>query len=108
MHFLKEHLMNTDYLWLEKGKKNIFTGQPTRRTFNRFNGDQVLFMINFYGSLTDQHSILQGKQIEDQLMNHLPFDLQSEISVFNWLRSATNDEQAAAATVNSKPHYVEL
>jgi hypothetical protein len=89
MHFLKHDLIGTDYTWLDEGKENIFTGQPTRRAFNRFNGDQVLFIINFYGSLSDQSSIKEGRSIESDLKNRLPIGMQSEISVFNWLRSRT-------------------
>ena len=87
MHFLKHDLVGTDYTWLNEGEENIFVGQPTRRAFNRFNGDQVLFIINFYGSLADQSTIGEGRMIEYDLINHLPIGTQSEISVFNWLRS---------------------
>ena len=87
MHFLKHDLVGTHYTWLKEGEENIFTGQPTRRAFNRFNGDQVLFIINFYGSLSDQSSIKEGRNIESDLNNRLPIGMQSEISVFNWLRS---------------------
>jgi len=84
---LKHDLVGTEYTWLNEGEENIFKGQPTRRAFNRFNGDQVLFIINFYGSLTDQSSIREGREIESDLINYLPLGQQSEISVFNWLRS---------------------
>ena len=87
MHFLKHDLVGTDYTWLNEGAENIFVGQPTRRAFNPFNGDQVLFMINFYGSLSDQTTISEGRKIEYDITNHLPIGPQSEISVFNWLRS---------------------
>ena len=87
MHFLKSDLVGTHYTWLNEGEENIFTGQPTRRAFNRFNGDQVLFIINFYGSLADQSTIREGRKIEHDLINYLPLGKQSEISVFNWLRS---------------------
>ena len=87
MHFLKHDLVGTDYTWLNEGEENIFVGQPTRRAFNRFNGDQVLFIINFYGALADQSTIGEGRMIEYDLINNLPIGTQSEISVFNWLRS---------------------
>ena len=87
LHFLKHDLIGTHYTWLKESEVNIFVGQPTRRAFNPFNGDQVLFIINFYGSLSDQSTIREGRKIEHDLINHLPIGQQSEISVFNWLRS---------------------
>ncbi len=95
MHFQKQDLDGEHYTWLEEGKKNIFTGQPTRRAFNRFNGDQVLFMINLYGAVSDQYTIYEGKKIEHKIVNRLPLEMQSEIAVFNWLTSIegpVNDE----------------
>lgn len=88
MHFQKQDLDGTNFTWLKEGRKNIFTGQPSRRPFDPFNGDQVLFLINFYGSLSGQESLREGKAIEYNLRHHLPVDMQSEISVFNWMRSS--------------------
>jgi hypothetical protein len=93
MHFLKHHLTASHYFWLEEGKKNIFVGQPSRRVFDRYNGDQVLFMINFYGSLFDRSSIMEGKEIENHLINQLPIETQSELSVFRWLRSTMRHQK---------------
>ena len=87
MYFKKEDMAGTHYTWSADDKKKLFTGQPSRKAFDRFNGDQVLFMINFYGSLSDQTTISEGRKIEYDITNHLPIGPQSEISVFNWLRS---------------------
>jgi len=89
INFLKQHLISSHYSWLEDGKKNVFVGRPSRRTFNRYNGDQVLFMINCYFSMLDRYSINEGKKVENELLNHLPLEMQSEISVFQWLQSQT-------------------
>jgi hypothetical protein len=86
MHFQKQDLEGTDYNWIEE-EKHLFTGQPSRRSFDRFNGNQVLFLINFYGSLSDRFTIHEGKCIERWLQHDLPLEAKSEISVFNWMRS---------------------
>jgi hypothetical protein len=88
MPFLKEDLANQHYNWSGEKNKINFTGQPSRRLFDRFNGEQVLFIINFYGSLADQFTIDEGRIIEDRILNQLPMNAKSEISVFNWLRES--------------------
>ncbi len=88
MHFQKHDLTGTHYNWMPEGSKIIFNGQPSRRIFDRFSGDQVLFLINFYGSLSERFTIQEGRLIEQALCKFLPEDTKSEISVFNWIRSA--------------------
>lgn len=87
MHFQKQDLEGTHYHWPENHDKDIFTGQPSRRTFDPFNGEQMLFMINFYGSLSDRFSLQEGKIIEHELIYNLPTTMKSEVSAFNWMRS---------------------
>lgn len=90
MLFQKQDMKGTHYSWNIEGR-NIFTGQPSRRLFDRFNGDQVLFIINFYASLSAENFTLQeGRRLEDQLFNHLPLGISSEVSVFNWLRESVS------------------
>ena len=85
MHFQKQDLEFNDYEWADD-KKDVFTGQPSRRAFDRHNGNQVLFLINFFGALSDRFTLHEGRIIEQKINHHLPFDLKSEISVFNWIR----------------------
>lgn len=86
MHFQKQDLKGTHYHWPE-GNNEMFNGQPSRRIFDPFNGEQMLFMINFYGSLSDRFSLQEGKIIEYELSYNLPSTMKSEVSVFNWMRS---------------------
>jgi len=86
MAFLREDLSSTHYTWNEDGRPPMFTGHPSRRIFDRFNGEQVLFIINFYGSLAEKFTIKEGRELEDLIFNHLPTDAKSEMAVFNWLR----------------------
>ena len=45
MTFLKEHLTGI-YEWNASMDKSVYEGTATRRLFNRWNGTQVLFIIN--------------------------------------------------------------
>lgn len=92
MHFQKKEMEGSHYTWDSTGK-HAFMGQPTRRVFNRFNGDQVLFLINFYGSLSDRFTIQEGRKIEYEISNHLPLEAKSEISVFNWIRNVVFSQE---------------
>jgi hypothetical protein len=87
MHFQKQDLEGTHYHW--KDEQNSFLiGQPSRRSFDKFNGNQVLFMINFYGSLSERFTLSEGKKLEKTIIYDLPDDAKSEISVFNWIRNS--------------------
>lgn len=92
MHFQKQDLESTGYHWSED-EKHLFTGQPSRRNFDRYNGDQVLFLINFYGSLSDRFTISEGKLLEKKIQYDLPMEAKSEISVFNWIRDINLSEK---------------
>jgi hypothetical protein len=86
MMLQKQDLEGTDYNWVED-EKHLFTGQPSRRSFDKLNGNQVLFLINFYGSLSGKFSIREGKDIEKRIQQDMPEDIKSEIAVFNWMRN---------------------
>jgi hypothetical protein len=84
MLFIKEHLSSgNNYNWTDEF---IFDGTPSRRLFDRQNGNQLLFIINLYASLNDKFSADQVQRIEEMLVNKLPEGVKSEISVLNWLK----------------------
>ena len=84
MLFVKEHLSaDNNYNWTGEF---IFDGTPSRRLFDRQNGNQLLFIINLYASQNDKFSEEQVQRIEEMLVNRLPDDVKSEISVLNWLK----------------------
>ena len=84
MRFQKEHLNSgNNYNW---ASEFIFDGTPSRRLFDRQNGNQLLFIINLYASQTDKFSEHQVQHIEEMLVNKLPEGVKSEISVLNWLK----------------------
>ncbi|WP_300597777.1 hypothetical protein [Niabella sp.] len=84
MHFQKQDLVHKHYNWASG--EHIFKGQPSRRSFDKNNGDQVLFLINFYASLAEQFTLREGKLIEQRIHFDVPTEAKSERSVFNWLR----------------------
>ncbi len=87
MSFQREDMEVDYYKWDENPDQQLFSGEPSRRLFNRYNGDQVLFIINCYGALSEKFTTSQAKEIELEIINHLPLDAKSEISVLNWIRS---------------------
>jgi hypothetical protein len=85
MIFLKEHLTGQQYSWT--GSTNaLFTGDPSRRLFDRLNGDQVLFIINFFGQSVGKLTLFDGQKVEELILKELPENIKSEMAVFNWLR----------------------
>lgn len=87
MVFSKEHLTGL-YNWAPETEIPVFGGSPTRRLFNRWNGYQVLFIINLILDIHRDFSIEQGREIEKLIINKLPFSPSSELTVFNWLQKA--------------------
>ena len=86
MRFLKEHLSAYNYSWINEA---TFTGDASRRVFDRYNGNQLLFILNLYASLIEDFTVNMGVKIEDRLMNQLPLDTKSEITVLKWLKQTT-------------------
>ena len=85
MLFLKEHLQCHHYNWINETNISAYNGKPSRRLFDRFNGDQVLFIINSFAAQSDKFTTEQALEVEQLIINQLPLEAKSEISVFNWL-----------------------
>jgi hypothetical protein len=86
MLFSKEDLQLGHYSW-NQTDQGIFNGTPSRRLFDRFNGNQVLFLINLFASTLEKFGVEDGRQVELRLFNELPIDQKSEVSVYNWLKA---------------------
>ena len=89
MQFQKGDMAGQHYSWQGDTAKGLFSGGPTRRLFDRNNGDQVLFLINFYGSQLEKFTLEDARFIEDKIYRQLPLEAKSEISVLSWLRNNT-------------------
>jgi hypothetical protein len=86
MLFIKEHLSaGNNYNWTDEF---IFDGTPSRRLFDRQNGNQLLFIINLYASQNDKFSEDQVQRIEEMLVNRLPdrlkVNFRSELAEGKW------------------------
>lgn len=86
MKFLREHLHKSNYEWEIGLNHSVQNNEPDRRIFNRLNGNQVLFIINFFGFSLGKLTFADGLRIEELISTQLPNEAKSELSVFNWLR----------------------
>ena len=85
MLYTKKNLIHKDYVWKALTEGFVFMGEPTRRSFDPFNGDQVLFIINVFCKLIGKNTIPDGKRVESLLREQLPPSVRSEVSVIRWL-----------------------
>lgn len=85
MYFLKTDLCGHDYHWGD-ANLTVFSGAPSRRLFDRSNGVQVLYLINYYASLNEGFNQSLGRKLEELILYKLPADIKSEVSVYNWLK----------------------
>ena len=83
MAFVKEDLTGEHYSW---SNETSFAGTPSRRLFDRFNGHQVLFILNSLHEESEKFNLQECNRVEELLLDKLPTDIRSELSVYNWLR----------------------
>ncbi|THU32522.1 hypothetical protein FAM09_27415 [Niastella caeni] len=86
MLFLKEHLKGNEYNWKNNAIHSFYATEPDRRLFDRLNGNQMLFIINYFGKSLGRLTLRDGQKIEDLILTQMPENTKSELSVFNWLR----------------------
>lgn len=89
MIYQKNDMEDRFYKWDTDPSGAVFAGRPSRRLFDRFNGDQVLFIINFYASFFEKFTLEEARELERQIADNLPMEAKSEISVFNWIKDAS-------------------
>ena len=85
MQFLKHNLLHNGYSWANTpAPEAIF---PSRKLFDRFNGWQIIRLINFTnrGFDNEQQVLERGQKIEHLILNKLPLQTCSEVAVCNWL-----------------------
>lgn len=85
---MKEHLLSRHYSWPIDTTDPASAEAPARRLFDRYNGNQVLRMINFFGNSIGKLTIQDGRRLEELIEKQMPDSVKSEQAVFNWLRSA--------------------
>lgn len=86
MRYLKKDMQFVHYRWLdEETADSLFAGEPSRRIFDPYNGNQVLFLINYFMAITGDSTLGEAREIENKIAYKLPLDSKSERSVLNWL-----------------------
>ena len=86
MLFQKEHLISDNYRWRSDSSGIKTGGEPARRHFDKDDGEQILFLINYFGQSIGKLSVNDGQRLEELLLKELPSDMKSELAVFNWLK----------------------
>lgn len=87
MVFQKQDLQYVHYRWetTSEPASSIYSGEPARRHFDPFNGDQVLFLINYYAEMVGGLTMKKAHLIENRIAYQLPIGMKSEKSVLAWL-----------------------
>jgi len=67
MEFTKEHLINKNYDWSTEPKHNVISSSPDRRLFDRLNGNQILYLINFFGHSVGNITIDDGVVLKKRI-----------------------------------------
>lgn len=95
MQFLREDMGFTHYRWENNGSGGLpeFSGEPSRRAFDPYNGHQVLFMINSYIAETGEMTMPEARALESRIAYKLPLGLKSERSVLSWLLETSQETQ---------------
>ncbi len=88
MQYLREHLGPGLYEWNNKLK---FNGNPSRRLYNRVDGNQLLFIINQFAATVSTFNINTVVTIQNMLMYELPLEAKSELSIMKWLNQRVID-----------------
>lgn len=80
------------YRWPSNDSElSLFTGEPSRRIFDPYNGNQVLFVINYYISLLGKSSKTEARAVESNIAHKLPLNTKSERSVLKWLEEISSN-----------------
>jgi hypothetical protein len=86
MRIVKEHLLISDYVWNSDDKSTLLADGPTRKRFDRFNGNCMLHIINLFDCFVGKLTVPQAQRIERLIQKELPLEAKSEISVMQWLK----------------------
>lgn len=88
--YYKEDLLFNDYEWNESVTHIKLQGSPDRNLFMRYEGYEILYMINYACEVLGCTSKTDAGRMEMLLHEKLPLDTKSQNSVFTWLRKEYN------------------
>jgi hypothetical protein len=101
MQFQKEDMIGEFYQWEGDKTPDAVDRAPNRRAFDRFNGHHVLYIINYYVTLTNKFSKEYCQVLERKISQDLPIDLRSELSVFNWINISSENSEKIDSVLNT-------
>lgn len=101
MQFQKEDMIGEFYQWQRDNMSDLVDRTPSRRAFDRFNGHHVLYIINYYVTLTNRFSKEYCQLLERKISQDLPIDLRSELSVFNWINISSENGEKVGSVLNT-------
>ncbi|MEP6847074.1 MAG: hypothetical protein ABI861_13770 [Panacibacter sp.] len=84
--YKRSDLLFDDYEWTEPLTHVKLQGAPDRNLFMRYEGNEILYMINYACEAMNYTSRADAERIEALLHDKLPIDIRSQSSVFQWLR----------------------
>jgi len=93
--------LNRRYQWTTtQGDNPILTGNPDRALFNRYEGYEVLRLINQVALETGFNPIVCGYMLETVISEFLPSNIRKRSKVKTWLKA--NWENIALKVLHSK------
>ena len=86
----KSDLLFNDYTWNESAEHVKLQGVPDRNMFMRYEGNEILYMINYACETMDCKSKTEAGRMEILLHEKLPLEVKSQNSVYSWLQKEYN------------------
>lgn len=86
----REDLLFNDYEWNESASHVKLQGTPDRNLFMRYEGNEILYMINHACEIMGCTSKTEAGRMEMLLHDKLPLDIKSQNRVFVWLQKEYN------------------
>lgn len=84
--YQKHDLLFNDYDWTTLADHVKFQGAPDRNMFVRHEGNDVLYMINYFCNVMDYKTKTHAGRIEMLIHDKMPIEIKSQKSVFQWLQ----------------------
>jgi len=84
--YSRSDLLFNDYEWNEPHTHVKFQGEPDRNMFMRYEGNAMLYMINYACDIMNCRTKTEAGRIEILLHEKLPLEVRSQASVFHWLQ----------------------
>jgi hypothetical protein len=88
--YYKSDLLFNDYVWNESAEHVKLQGVPDRNMFMRYEGNEILYMINYACEMMECKSKAEAGRMEILLHEKLPLEVRSQNRVYSWLQKEYN------------------